>query len=224
MERKNLLQFSKFKTAALPLVATAAIVAGMAGCSGTAAQQSESGNQSSTEASQTTQTSQESQSQSQESQTKAQEATETKAVYEAVFLDNAQISDLFAQARGSNAALAKVPSDYHITTAFQPETAHPEWYGQTVNVHITTYAMQEVKMDDGTLTENEGFKVELTSDNEQLNSYLASLNKNFHITGSSKDAPRWTEKIDFSQGQPFEANATGTFGAYMTDQTTKLQP
>ena len=216
MERKSLLQFSSIKTAALPLVATAAIVAGMAGCSGTAAQQSEGGNQSSTEASQTPQTSQESQSQ-------AQENTETKAVYEVVFLDNAQISDLFAQARGSNAALAKVPSDYHITTAFQPETAHPEWYGQTVNVHITTYAMQEVKMEDGTLTENEGFKVELTSDNEQLNSYLASLNKNFHITGSSKDAPRWTENIDFSQGQTFEANATGTFGAYMTDQTVKLQ-
>ena len=216
MERKNLLQFDSIKTAALPLVATAAIVAGMAGCSGTAAQQSEGGNQASTEASQTPQT-------SQESQTQAQEATETKAVYEAVFLDNAQISDLFAQARGSNAALAKVPSDYHITTAFQPETAHPEWYGQTVNVHVTTYAMQEVKMEDGTLTENEGFKVELTSDNEQLNSYLASLNKNFHITGSSKDAPRWTENIDFSQGQTFEANATGTFGAYMTDQTVKLQ-
>ena len=215
MERKSLLQFSCFKTAALPLVATAAIVAGMAGCSGTAAQQSEGGNQASTEASQTTQ--------SQESQTQAQENTETKAVYEAVSLDNAQISDLFAQARGSNAALAKVPSDYHITTAFQPETAHPEWYGQTVNVHVTTYAMQEVKMEDGTLTENEGFKVELTSENEQLNSYLASLNKNFHITGSSKDAPRWTENIDFSQGQPFEANATGTFGAYMTDQTVKLQ-
>ena len=210
MERKNLLQFDSIKTAALPLVATAAIVAGMAGCSGTAAQQSEGGNQASTEA-------------SQESQTQAQENTETKAVYEAVFLDNAQISDLFAQARGSNAALAKVPSDYHITTAFQPETAHPEWYGQAVNVHITTYAMQEVKMEDGTLTENEGFKVELTSENEQLNSYLTSLNKNFHITGSSKDAPRWTENINFSQGQPFEANATGTFGAYMTDQTVKLQ-
>ncbi len=216
MERKNLLQFDSIKTAALPLVATAAIVAGMAGCSGTAAQQSEGGNQSSTEASQSPQTSQESQSQ-------AQEATETKAVYEAVFLDNAQIGDLFAQARGSNAALAKVPSDYHITTAFQPETAHPEWYGQTVNVHVTTYAMQEVKMEDGTLTENEGFKVDLTSENEQLNNYLASLNKNFHITGSSKDAPRWTENIDFSQGQTFEANATGTFGAYMTDQTVKLQ-
>ena len=218
MERKNPLRFSSIKTAALPLVATAAIVAGMAGCGGTAAQQSERGNQSSTEASQTTQT-----SQSQESQSQSQEATETKAVYEAVFLDNAQISDLFAQARGNNAALAKVPSDYHITTAFQPETAHPEWYGQAINVHITTYAMQEVKMEDGTLTENEGFKVELTSDNEQLNNYLASLNKNFHVTGSSKDAPRWTENIDFSQGQPFEANATGTFGAYMTDQTTKLQ-
>ena len=214
MERKNLLQFDSIKTAALPLVATAAIVAGMAGCSGTAAQQSESGSQASTEASQTTQ--------SQESQTQAQEATETKAVYEAVFLDNAQIGDLFAQARGSNAALAKVPSDYHITTAFQPETAHPEWYGQKVDVHITTYAMQEVKTDDGTPTENEGFKVELTSENEQLNSYLASINKNFHVTGSYKDFAICTNYIDFSEGQPFEATVTGTFGAYMTDGSVKL--
>ena len=204
MERKCHLQFSDVKMAVLLLAATAAIMAGLTGCSGTATTNGEN-NQASTEASQT------------------QESTETKAVYEAVFLDNEQISSLFAQARGNNAALEKVPNEYHITTAFQPETAHPEWYGQTVNVHITTYAMQEVKMEDGTLTENEGFKVELTSENEELNNYLASLNKNFHVTGSSKDAPRWTENIDFSKGQPFEATATGTFGAYMTDQTVKLQ-
>ena len=204
MERKSHLQFGNVKMAALLLATTAAIMAGLTGCSGTATTNNEN-NQASTEASQT------------------QESTETKAVYEAVFLDNEQISGLFAQARGNNAALEKVPSEYHITTAFQPETAHPEWYGQKVDVHITTYAMQEVKTDDGTPTENEGFKVELTSENEQLNSYLASLNKNFHVTGSSKDAPRWTEYIDFSKGQPFEATATGTFGAYMTDQTVKLE-
>ena len=203
MERKNRLQFCSVRTATMLLVATVAIIASLTGCSSTATT-SNGDNQASSEASQT------------------QESAETKAVYEAVFLDDEQISDLFVQARGGNAALAKVPNEYHITIAYRPESAHPEWYGQKVTVNITTYAMQEVKSDDGTLTENEGFKVELTSDNEQLNNYLTSLNENFHVTGSYKDYPICTKFIDFSEGQSFEATVTGTFGAYMTDGTVKL--
>ena len=203
MKRKNRWQFGSVKAATILLVATVAIVASLTGCNSTATT-SNGDNQTSAEASQT------------------QESTEIKAVYEAIFLDDEQISDLFTQARGGNAALAKVPEEYHITIAYQPETAHPEWYGQKVTVSITTYAMQEVKTDDGTPTENEGFKVELTSENEQLNSYLASINKNFHVTGSYKDFAICTNYIDFSEGQPFEATVTGTFGAYMTDHTVKL--
>ena len=147
---------------------------------------------------------------------------QTILLYEAIFLDNDKVQDLFTQVRGESAPFEKLTTDFHVTTVFKPETAHPEWYGQEVTVHITSYAAQEVTMDDGGLTANEGFKVEVSSDNQELNDYLSSLGKNYHITGSYKDAARYTNYIDFSQGQPFEATLTGTFGATFSDGTVKL--
>lgn len=159
--------------------------------------------------------------QAQESK-ESSETQQTILLYEAIFLDNDKVQDLFTQVRGESAPFEKLTTDFHVTTAFKPETAHPEWYGQEVTVHITSYAAQEVTMDDGGLTANEGFKVEVSSDNQELNDYLSSLGKNYHITGSYKDAARYTNYIDFSQGQPFEATLTGTFGATFSDGTVKL--
>lgn len=159
--------------------------------------------------------------QAQESK-ESSETQQTILLYEAIFLDNDKVQDLFTQVRGESAPFEKLTTDFHVTTAFKPETAHPEWYGREVTVHITSYAAQEVTMDDGGLTANEGFKVEVSSDNQELNDYLSSLGKNYHITGSYKDVARYTNYIDFSQGQPFEATLTGTFGATFSDGTVKL--
>ena len=151
------------------------------------------------------------------------ESTQTEeaatVIYEGIFLDNDEILDLFTSVRGETAPFENVTQDFHVTTEYMPETAHPEWYGEKISVHITAYAVQEVEMEDGQMTSNEGFKVEVTSENAELAAYLEGLNKNFHITGAYQDGAKYTEYLDFSQGDPVDFYVTGTFGGYYTDGT-----
>ncbi len=152
----------------------------------------------------------------------SEQAEAATVVYEAIFLDNDEISNLFTETRGETAPFDKVTKDFHVTTAFMPETAHSQWYGAKVTVHITAYAVQDVKADDGSTTSNEGFKAEVTSDNKELNEYLESLGKNYHITGAYKDGAKYTEYVDFSQGDPMDVTVTGTFGGSMSDGVIDL--
>ena len=144
-------------------------------------------------------------------------------VYEAIFLDNDEVSNIFNSIRGDEAPFDKVTTDYHVTSAFMPESDHKQWYGSKVNVHISKYTIQEVKMDDGNMTSNEGLKVELTSENVELNEYLISLNKNFHITGSYKDAAKYTDSFDFSDGEDLDIDIEGTFGGFYSDGNIYLE-
>lgn len=142
--------------------------------------------------------------------------------YEGIFLDNTEVENLFIKARGQKAKLNQTLMTQHVTTEYKPQTYHPNWYGQKVTIHITSYAMQDVKTEDGNTTTNEGFKVSLTSKNQELNDYLATVVKKFHITGSYNDKAQYTNNIDFSKGQEFNATLTGTFGAFLEDDTIKL--
>lgn len=142
--------------------------------------------------------------------------------YEAVFLANDEVQALFASVRGEDAPFANVTKDFHVTTEFMPEQSHAEWYGEKVTVHITAYAVQNVRMDDGGTTANEGFRAEVSSDNADLEAYLESLDKNFHITGAYKDGAKYTEYVDFSEGEEMDATLTGTFGCGRSDGTIDL--
>ena len=135
-------------------------------------------------------------------------------VYEAVFVNNEQIVFLFNEVRGE-APYPKVPSDYHVTTSFLPEEDERELYGKEVTVHITGYKAGDVTSDDGGTTRNEGFKVELASDDPDVTAYLESHVANFHITGSFTDQAKYTGYLDFSDAEPLEYSVTGTLGAYM---------
>ena len=187
------------------MIAAFLLAAGLSGCSGSSSGESAASDSSTTEAAQSAET--------------EQAAT---TVYEAIFLDNDEISNLFTEVRGEAAPFDKVTKDFHVTTAFMPETAHSQWYGAKVTVHITAYAVQDVKADDGSTTSNEGFKAEVTSDNKELNEYLESLGKNYHITGAYKDGAKYTEYVDFSQGEPMDVTVTGTFGGSMSDGVIDL--
>lgn len=147
------------------------------------------------------------------------DAAEASLIYEAIFLDNDEIEKLFASVRGKDAPFDKVTQDYHVTTEYMPAEGHAEWYGEKVSVHIIAYAVGEVKMEDGNMTSNEGFKAEVTSGSSEFNDYLKSLNKNYHITGAYKDEAKYTEYIVFSDGEPMDVYVTGTFGGYFSDNT-----
>lgn len=153
------------------------------------------------------------------SETQTEEAT---CVYEGIFLDNDEIQELFTKVRGKKAPYKNVTQEFHVTSQFMPEEAHAQWYGQQVTVHITAYTKQKVKMDDGKMTANEGFKAELSSDNQELSDYLASLDNNFHITGAYKDSAKYTGQVDFSKGEKVDYTVTGTFGGYYSDNVIRL--
>lgn len=77
--------------------------------------------------------------------------------------------------------------------------------------------MQDVKTDDGQTTANEGFKLEMASENTELAAYLDAVDKNYHITGAYQDAAKYTEYIDFSAGAPLDVYVIATFGGYFSD-------
>ncbi len=143
-------------------------------------------------------------------------------VYEGIFLDNQEILDLFASIRGETAPFDNVTKEFHVTTEFMPSEAHSKWYGEKLSIHISKYLLADTTMDDGGTTSNEGFKVEVSSDNEEFNEYLKSLNKNFHITGSYKDAAKYTDKLDFSEGEDMNVTVQGTFGGFYSDSSYRF--
>lgn len=198
---------SHVKIAIAALLAAFLLVAGLSGCNGSSKGESDAGNSATGDDAESIST---------------LEVRNAKTVYEAIFLDNDEISNLFAKVRGETAPFDEVTRDFHVTTEYMPATTHPEWYGEKVTVHITAYAVQDVAADDGSTTSNEGFKAEVVSDNEELNEYLESLGKNYHITGAYKDGAKYTEYVDFSQGEPMDMTVTGTFGAGMSDNTIDL--
>ncbi len=193
------------KAAAAALLAAFLLAAGLSGCSGASSSDSNAANS---------------------AENKSEQAAETEqaatTIYEAIFLDNDAVSNLFTEVRGETAPFEKMTTDFHVTTAYMPETAHPQWYGEKVTVHIAAYAVQDVTADDGSTTSNEGFKVDVASDNKELAEYLGSLGKNYHVTGAYKDAAKYTNSIDFSQGEPMDVTLTGTFGGFMSDSTVDL--
>ena len=73
-------------------------------------------------------------------------------VYEAVFLDSQQVSDILLQIRGrEEAPYPNVSRDYHVTLAYKPEQYARSLYGQEIEVKIVGYKL-------GTLIDEDGKK------------------------------------------------------------------
>lgn len=142
-------------------------------------------------------------------------------LYEAFFLENAVVEQLFKDTRGEN-PFGIVTQNYHVTTCFMPDTSHEQWYGKKVNVHILSYKSQDVIDDNNCMTSNEGFKVSISAADKDLNDYILSLDKNYHITGSYKDMAKYTEYVDFSDGIKMDINILGIFGCEYVDGTIFL--
>ena len=101
----------------------------------------------------------------------AETAEETKniatVVYEAVFLDSEEIAALFEEVRGP-APYEKFSADSHVTITFFPEQDARELYGKEVTVKITGYKAGDVTSDEGDTVQAEGFRVELVSDDPEV--------------------------------------------------------
>lgn len=149
------------------------------------------------------------------------EAESPKVIYEAFFLDNAEIADLFAQTRGEEAPHAIMTKDFHVTTSFMPEQDMRELYGTEVTIHIYAYQDGQIPADDGSMTANEGFFCTITAENEQMQAHINALDNNWHITGSYQDqgGAKYTGRLDLEGAQMVEYVVTGRFGAFLSDNS-----
>ena len=136
-------------------------------------------------------------------------------VYEAVFLNNDDVLSCFRQVRGEDAPYEKIPADFHVTTAFRPESDMRDFYGTEVTVRVTGYKAGEVTDDNGDATYNEGFSVSMETENAEFAAYLAGLENNWHITGSYSGAAKYTGYLDFSDARDVSFELAGVFGAYL---------
>lgn len=133
--------------------------------------------------------------------------------YEGVFLSTEEVTEAFRSASHEFPRYPVVPEPFHITTEYMPETTHENLYGTEVTVHITGYKHgTSIDETDGSTSKNEGFKVEVTSEDPEMQKLIDSIDKNWHITGSYTTAARYTKYMDFSDADPVDFTITGTFG------------
>ena len=138
--------------------------------------------------------------------------------YEAIFLDNLQITGIFTEVRGE-IPCPLVTRDFHVTTSYMPEKDARSLYGREVEVKIIGYKNSAVTDDDGKETHNEGLKVELYPKDEEMEAYLSAHPANYHITGSYEEHAKYTKYFDFSDMQPCEYTVTGRFGGCLYSGT-----
>ena len=82
-----------------------------------------------------------------------------------------------------------------------------------MTVHITGYTTGAVQAPEGDLiSENEGFLVEVSSSDEDMQALLDSINRVWHITGSYSGAAKYTNYLDFSNAVPMDITIKGVFG------------
>ncbi len=150
-------------------------------------------------------------------------AEEPYLIYEAVFLDEAEVREVFRRIRGEEAPYEFIPKEYHITVSYLPESPSNQLYGSRINANGSVYKAGDVLDDKGNTTQNEGILVDLQSDIPEFRQLINSTHTHvWHITGSYSGKAKYTSNLDFSDGKPFPFVITGRFGGYMSDGTIRF--
>ena len=114
-----------------------------------------------------------------------------------------------------------VPDAFHVTVQLKPEPKHESLYGTAVTVHIIGYTSGAVQdPEEDVISENEGFLVEVSSADKDMQALLESINRVWHITGSYSGAAKYTSQLDFSNAVPIDITIEGVFG--VADTTGKV--
>lgn len=145
-------------------------------------------------------------------------------IYEAFFLDNEEIIQLFSAVRGAEPPYENVTKDFHVTTAFRPKRDKRRLYGTEVSVHIYAYKNGTVKTDEGNMTSNEGFFCTVSSENPQMQKLIDRLENNNHITGSYELNPKYTGFLELNDAQPVDFFVKGRFGGFFSDGKIYFSP
>ena len=145
--------------------------------------------------------------------------------YESILLDKDEVTKVFKEMNPDFPSFDVCPPEFHVTTEFMPSEKHNELYGTKVNVHIIGYTSGTVHDDaDDVTSQNEGFIVELSADNEDMQKYLDSLDKTWHVTGSYTAGGKYTENLDWSKAKAMDVTLTGTFGGADSNEEFYMTP
>ena len=142
-----------------------------------------------------------------------QEQNEGYYYFEGIFLSYDEVIDAAKTVSDEYPRYSVVPEEFHVTTEFLPSVTHEDLYGTEVSVHITGYQFgTATDPKDGTASENEGFRVEVQSENPEMQELLDSIDKKWHLSISYTNGAKYTEYMDFSDADPVSITLTGKFG------------
>lgn len=145
-----------------------------------------------------------------------------KILYEGFFCSDEEVKKAFEQM--SSVRFSKLPKSYHVTTEYKPEITHEHLYGQRVKIRAIKYKKDNNLIHDEKQTANEGFQVQIITQNQELHDILRHINKNWHITGSFDDCAVATNLIDFSNGTTCNFEFDAIFGGFdKTQQRPSLK-
>ena len=142
-------------------------------------------------------------------------AGDTPVIYEAVFLDEEEVQEIFAEIRG-NPEFAKTPRDYHMTTLYYPDEPATDLYGTKVRLHVTGYQSERFLDEKLHITGAEGLRVQLECDDPEFQEYFSQFNAQWHVTGSYMTEPVYTGLLNYRKAKPIDYTIDGVFGAYCT--------
>ena len=145
--------------------------------------------------------------------------------YESILLDKAEVVKAFRQANRDFPKYRVSPPEFHVTTEFMPAEKHNSLYGTKVTVHIVGYTYGAVyDAEDDVTSKNEGFRVEVSSDDKDMQKLLDGYDKTWHITGSYTEGGKYTEQLDWSKAKPVDITLEGTFGGADSDENFYTTP
>ena len=153
-----------------------------------------------------------------------QELAEGYYWYEAVFLDTEDVENVFKAVSVHFPEYEIVPDIFHVTTQYKPEPEHESLYGSPVTVHIIGYTCGSVQdKQEDIISQNEGFLVEVTSPDEEMQALIDSCDRIWHITGSYTAAAKYTGALDFSDAMPLDITLEGVYGKADSDGNVILK-
>lgn len=133
-------------------------------------------------------------------------------IYTAVFLSKEDVLAAAGQFHGSR--LANVTENPHVTFSFRPEEVNTDLFGRPVDVAVTGYG------NDG---ENEGLRVELQSDDMEIEKLIEKIPVP-HITVSLAEGAKAmdTGHIQFDTHAEKKILLHGVYGAFAKDGKVKV--
>lgn len=111
---------------------------------------------------------------------------------------------------------------YHVTTEFKPQKLHDNLYGIPVKILLKKYKSGKLPYKES-FSRNDGFEVEIITENKNLKEIIMSISKNWHLTGGFNNSANLTNYLDFSDGKEVSIIIDGYFSGFSTKTNTPIK-